>query len=123
MIELKDYDYNLLKRIEKANCTDYGIVEVKDHYYITIEELLTCLSDTQDQRDYAEENLIKVSEEYDKKYNEYIPTVDKHYIDEINKLKEENENLKEDNEILRDRALMVCNEDMLDQLAMEGVQL
>lgn len=123
MIELTEMDYNLIKRIEKANMSDYNIMDIKDHYYINIEDLFNCLSETQDYRDYAEEHLIEVAEEYDKKHDDHIPTLDKRYIDEINKLKEENEYIKEENEILRDKALMVCNEDDIDRLNFEGVRI
>lgn len=123
MIELKEWDYNLLKRIEKANSTNYRIVEINDMYYIRPEDLFTCLDEVQEYREYAETHLIEVSEEASEKFNEYIPTLDKTYIDEINSLKEELEGLKEENEILRDKALMVCNEDDIDRLNFEGVML
>lgn len=123
MIELKEWDYNLLKRIEKANSTNYRIIEINDMFYIRPEDLFTCLDEVQEYREYAEKNLVEVSEEANEKFNEYIPTLDKTYLDEIESLKEELEGLKEENEILRDKALMVCNEDDIDRLNFEGVML
>ena len=123
MIELKEWDYNLLKRIEKANCTDYRITEIRGNYYINQDDLFVLIDDTQDYRDYAEQKLSEVSEAYDNTKKEDIPGLEKSLQAEVDRLKEENENLKEENEILRNKALFYCNEDMLDRLAEEGVQL
>lgn len=119
---IEERDLRLLKSIEEKNSKKY-IKHIDNDCYISIEELLTCLDDTQDNREYAEEKLTELSEHIDNKGNEYIPTLDKHYIDTIKKLNEELTKLKEENNELRNEALRICNEDALDRLANNGVIL
>ena len=57
MIELNEDDIKLLQKVEQANSTDYGIVEIKSKYYINSDDLLVCLEETQDYREYAEEKV------------------------------------------------------------------
>lgn len=121
LIELKENDYKLIKKIESANSTSYGVLEVQGNYYINVNDLFSLIDDIQDNREYAEERVIDLTKELNNR-----PEIDSYTMSIYNTLqdlKEENENLKEENEILRNKALFYCNEDMLDRLAMEGVDL
>ena len=126
MIELKDWHYSLIERLIKDNDSKYEVLEIKGEHYITIDTLFEILDDTQSNREYAEEKLVELTEEFDKfkeRKEENIPGLEKSLQREVNRLKEENDNLKEENEILRDKALLICDEDDLDRLAFEGVEL
>jgi len=57
VIELDEDDIKLLREVEQANSTDYGIVEIKGKKYINSDDLLVCLEETQDYREYAEEKV------------------------------------------------------------------
>ena len=116
MVELNDRYRRLLHKLEKENCRSYRICEIRDRYYISIEDLLDALDDTQDSREYAEDKF-------------------KEYVDDIETRKEENtpgllisyqkecERLKEENETLRKEVNRVCNEEAYDRLAFEGVEI
>lgn len=123
MIKLEENDYKLIKRLEEKNSKNYRLLEVDEEYYIRYYDLICCLDDTSDNRDYAEQKLIDVVEEYESKKDDNIPGLEKSLQNEVNRLKKENEELKEENEILRNNALFYCNEDDLDRLAFEGVEL
>ena len=116
MVELNDRYRRLLYKLEKENWRSYRIREIRDRYYISIEDLLDALDDTQDSREYAEDKF-------------------KEYVDDIETRKEENtpgllisyqkecERLKEENETLRKEVNRVCNEEAYDRLAFEGVEI
>ena len=57
MIELKEWQYNLLRKLEKENCTNYKIKEIDGDYYIKVDDLLDALDETQSYRQYAEEKV------------------------------------------------------------------
>ena len=95
MIELKEWDYNLLKRLEDKNMTDYRITEIRGEYYINQDDLFTCLDDTSDYRDYAEQKLVEVADDYDNRLKDDIPSLEKQYLDQIEKLKARNKELEE----------------------------
>lgn len=130
MIPLKEWEYKLIKRLEEDNCSDYGVEELDDNYYIRVNNLLDALSETQENREYAEEKIMELND----KLNE-IPNVEANSLQlstikalnelhiKYSELEEKYKDLKEENEILRDKAIMYCNEDMLDKLAFEGVEL
>ena len=61
MIPLKEWEYSLITRIEKENCTTYGIREIDGDYYIKTDDLMCLIDETQDYRDYAEEQLIELN--------------------------------------------------------------
>ena len=114
MIELNEWQLSLLQRLEKENYKRY-IKIFENHYYARIDDLFYCIDDTQDNREYAEEKLKEYINETETKKEDEIPGLLKSY-------QKEYERLKEENEILRNKALMVCNEDMLDKLANEGIE-
>lgn len=125
LIELKENDYKLIRKIESANSTSYGVLEVQGNYYINVNDLFSLIDDIQDNREYAEDKLQQVIDDYEERLKDNNPNIVDviWYKEQLTKAHEENENLKEENEILRDKALMVCNEDMLDRLAFEGVEI
>lgn len=116
MIELDEIDVRLIQRIQKDNCTDYEILEIKDRYFIDKDNLLSVLDDTQDNREYAEDRLKDYIEEAETKKEEEIPGLLKSYQKEC-------ERLKEENKILRKEVARICNEDAYDRLAFEGVEI
>lgn len=130
MIPLKEWEYKLIKRLEEDNCSDYRVEELDDNYYIRVNNLLDALSETQENREYAEERIMELND----KLNE-IPNVEANSLQlstikalnelhiKYSELEEKYKDLKEENEILRDKAIMYCNEDDLDRLAFEGVEL
>lgn len=121
LIELKENDYKLIRKIESANSTSYGVLEVQGNYYINVNDIFSLIDDIQDNREYAEEKVIDLTKELNNR-----PEIDSYTMsihNTLQDLKEENENLKEENEILRNKALFYCNEDMLDRLAFEGVEI
>lgn len=119
MIELKEWDYNLIKRIEKANLTDYGVIEIRGNYYIEPDDLFVMIDDIEDQRDYAENRIKDLCEEIDKKEDEYIPTTDKHYIDKIKQLEDKVKEQAEKLEILTG----MMNEDDYDKAFERGFEI
>lgn len=121
LIELKENDYKLIRKIESANSTSYGVLEVQGNYYINANDLFSLIDDIQDNREYAEEKVVDLTEELNNR-----PEIDSYTMsihNTLQDLKEENENLKDENKILRNQALFYCNEDMLDRLAFEGVEI
>ena len=116
MIELKEWDYNLLKRLEEKNSTDYRITEIRGEYYINQDDLFTCLDDTSDYRDYAEQKLVEAADDYDDRLKDDIPGLEKQYIDQIEKLKARNKELEE----TLDYAERRFNEDDYDRLIENG---
>lgn len=67
MLELDDYDYELLKEVEKANLTNYEIVDIQNKHYIDPDNLLRCIEDTQENREYAEEKLKELANSIDRR--------------------------------------------------------
>ena len=65
MYELDVYDYELLKKIEADNLTNYEIIDIEEKHYISIENIMKCLEDTQDNREYAEMQLKEITNKID----------------------------------------------------------
>lgn len=124
MIELNDWQLRLLQTMEKENVRSY-IKIFDEHYYVRSDDLFYCIDDTQENREYAEEKLQQVIADYEERLKDNNPNIVDviWYKEQLTKAHDEIEQLKEENEILRNKALMVCNEDMLDKLAMEGIEL
>lgn len=130
MIELEEHNLNLIRRLERNNYKNYHIKEIDGSCYIRLWDLISCLEDTEDSRDYAEEKVVeltnKINEMPDIEANSLqlstIKALNELHI-KYSELEEKYKDLKEENEILRDKAIMYCNEDMLDKLAFEGVEL
>lgn len=114
LIKLKEIDYKLIRRIEKANSTSYGILEIQGDYYINADELFSLIDDIQDNREYAEEKVIDLTEELNSR-----PEIDSYTMSIHDTMRD----LEEENKILRKEIARVCNEDMLDRLAFEGVEI
>lgn len=130
MIPLKEWELSLLRRIEESNMTTYGIREIDGDYYIKTDDLMSLIDETQDYRNYAEEQLIelnnKINEMPDVECNSLqlstVKALNELHV-KYDELESKYKDLEEENKILRDNALMYCNEDMLDRLNMEGVEL
>lgn len=124
MIELNDWQLRLLQGAEKLNCKKY-IKVFEDHYYCKIDELFYCIEDTQENREFAEDKLQEVINDYEEKLHDKNPNIVDciWYKEQLHKACEEVERLKEENDALKAECLKVCNEDALDELAMEGVEL
>ena len=130
MIELEEHNLNLIRRLERNNYKNYHIKEIDGSCYIRLWDLISCLEDTEDSRDYAEEKVVeltnKINEMPDIEANSLqlstIKTLNELHI-KYGELEEKYKDLKEENDILRDKAIMYCNEDDLDRLAFEGVEL
>ena len=114
LIELKENDYKLIKKIESANSTSYGVLEVQGNYYINASDLFSLIDDIQYNREYAEERVIDLTKELNNR-----PEIDSYTMSIHDTMRD----LKEENKILRKEVARVCNEDMLDRLAFEGVEI
>jgi membrane-associated HD superfamily phosphohydrolase len=123
MIALNEWQYSLLTRIEKENCTDYGIKEIGGDYYISLDTILEALDETQNYREYAEEQLIQLNDKLNDMPDVEVNSLQLSTVKALNELRIENDNLKQENETLRREVENICNEDMLDRLNMEGVEL
>lgn len=119
MIKLTEIDLKLIRKIERANSTNYNVVEIRGEYYIDIDDLMTCLDDTQYDREYAEDRLVEVANEYGSHIYENSNSLQIHTIEELNKLRQENEKLKQKLEAIQN----TLNEDDYDKLAMEGIEI
>ena len=119
MIELDETDVRLIQRIQKDNCTDYEILEIKDRYFIDKDNLLSALDDTQDNREYAEDKLKDYIEEAETRKEEEIPGLLKSYQKECEKLKEEKEELIKTIKSIQN----TLDEDDYDKLAEEGIEI
>jgi hypothetical protein len=117
MIELKEWNYNLLRRIEKANSTDYGIVEIRGNYYIEPDDLFVLIDDIQDYRDNAEQKISELYEKIDTKND--IPGLEQSLQNEVIRLKKENAKLQKNLEIIQG----TWNEDDYDKVLEEGFEL
>lgn len=116
MVELNDRYRRLIHKLEKENCRSYRICEIRDRYYISIEDLLDALDDTQDSREYAEEKFEDYINDVETRKEENTPGL-------LNSYQKECERLKEENETLRKEVNRVCNEEAYDRLAFEGVEI
>jgi len=130
MIALNEWQFNLIKKLEKENCSNYEMREIKGDFYITIDDLMDALDETQNYRQYAEEKIAELSDKINDMPDVEVNSLQLSTVKELNELhikyselEEKYKDLKEENEILRNRILFYCNEDMLDELAFEGVEL
>lgn len=123
MIALNEWQYNLLRKLEKENCSNYEMREIKGDFYITIDDLMDALDETQNYRQYAEEKVVELSDKINDIPNVECDSLQLSTIKALNELRIENDNLKQENETLRREVENICNEDMLDRLNMEGVEL
>lgn len=123
MIPLKEWELSLLRRIEESNMTTYGIREIDGDYYIKTDDLMSLIDETQDNRDYAEKQLIEITRKLDEMPDVEVNSLQLSTVKALNELRIENDKLKQENETLRREVENVCNEDMLDRLNMEGVEL
>ena len=119
MIELREWQYNLIKKIEKDNCTNYEVVEIKGNYYITFDDLLDCLDETQNYREYAEEQLIELNNKLNEQPDIEANSLQLSTIKKLNELRIENDELKKTIE----RIESTLNEDDYDKLSMEGIEI
>lgn len=131
MIPLKEWELSLLRRIEDKNTTDYSIREIEGEYYIKQDDLFSLIDETEDYRDNAEQELKEITikldntpiiEDNNSFYRNTIRNLNELHI-KYEELESKYKDLEEENRILRDKAIMYCNEDMLDRLNMEGVEL
>ena len=131
MIPLKEWELSLLRRIEDKNTTDYSIREIEGEYYIKQDDLFSLIDETEDYRDNAEQELKEITikldntpiiEDNNSFYRNTIRSLNELHI-KYEELESKYKDLEEENRILRDKAIMYCNEDMLDRLNMEGVEL
>lgn len=119
MIELDERDVRLIRRLEESNYKNYDVVCIKDKYYISKENLLIALDDTQDCRNYAEEKLQTFIEEVESKQEDETPGLLKSYQSECERLKQENIELSTKLEFIH----TTLSEDDYEKLAKEGVEL
>lgn len=119
MIELDERDVRLIRRLEESNYKNYDVVCIKDKYYISKENLLIALDDTQDCRNYAEEKLQTFIEKVESKQEDETPGLLKSYQSECERLKQENIELSTKLEFIH----TTLSEDDYEKLAKEGVEL
>lgn len=119
MIKLEEWQYSLITRIEKENCTTYGIREIDGDYYIKIDDLMSLIDETQDYRDYAEEQLIELNNKLNEMPDVECNTLQLSTIKKLNELRIENDELKKKIEQIES----TLNEDDYDKLAMEGIEI
>ena len=130
MIPLKEWELSLLRRIEESNMTTYGIREIDGDYYIKTDDLMCLIDETQDYRDYAEEQLIELNNKLNDMPDVEVNSLQLSTVKALNELhvkydelESKYKDLEEENKILRNETLRYCNEDDLDRLAFEGVEL
>ena len=119
MVELNDRYRRLIHKLEKENCRNYRIYEIKDKYYIDIDDLLDCLDDTQDSKEYAEKRLEEYLNDIETRKEENTPGLLISYQKECENLKEENDKLKTKLKAIQS----TLSEDDYDKLAMEGIEI
>jgi hypothetical protein len=119
MIALNEWQYNLLRKLEKENCSNYEMREIKGDFYITIDDLMDALDETQNYRQYAEEKVVELSDKINTIPNVECDSLQLSTIKALNELRIENDKLKKDLETIKN----TLNEDDYDKLAMEGVEL
>lgn len=130
MIPLKEWELSLLRRIEDSNMTTYGIREIDGDYYIKTDDLMSLIDETQDYRDYAEEQIIELNNKINDMPDVEVNSLQLSTVKALNELhvkydelERKYKELEEENEILRNETLRYCNEDDLDRLVFEGVEL
>lgn len=130
MILLKEWELSLLRRIEDSNMTNYSIREIDGEYYIKQDDLFVLIDETQDNRDYAEEQLIEITKKLDEMPDVECNTLQILTVKALNdlhikydELESKYKDLEEENKILKNETLKYCNEDDLDRLAFEGVDI
>lgn len=116
MIEIDEKWISLIKKLEKENFRKYEIIEHNDRYYISAEDLLWCLDDTQDSREYAEEKLKDVVDDYDSRKEENSNSLQLSTIKKLNELINENIELKKELEFIRS----TFSEEDYDRMREEG---
>ena len=116
MIEIDEKWISLIKKLEKENFRKYEIMEYNDRYYIGVEDLLWCLDDTQDSREYAEEKLKDVVDDYDSRKEENSNSLQLSTIKKLNELINENIELKKELEFIRS----TFSEEDYDRMREEG---
>lgn len=120
MIPLKEWQLNLIKRLEKENSSDYDVEEIDADYFIRIDDLLDALDETQDYRQYAKDKVVELSNALNSS-DYYDDTLDR-LIRTEGSLRKAKERIKELEEKLEQIQNML-DEDDYDRLAMEGVEL
>ena len=116
MIEIDEKWISLIKKLEKENFRKYEIMEYNDRYYISAEDLLWCLDDTQDSREYAEEKLKDVVDDYDSRKEENSNSLQLSTVKKLNELINENIELKKELEFIR----RTFSEEDYDRMREEG---
>lgn len=117
MIELEERYRRLVHKLEQENNRSYRVSNIKDHYYISIDDLLDALDDTQDSREYAEEKISELNREISDRPIE-CNSLQIHTLEELNRLKEENIELQTKIEMIQS----TLDEDDYDRLAGEGIE-
>jgi hypothetical protein len=130
MIPLKEWELSLLRRIEDSNMTTYGIREIDGDYYIKTDDLMSLIDETQDYRDYAEEQIIELNNKLNDMPDVEVNSLQLSTVKALNELhvkydelESKYKDLEEENKILRNETLRYCNEDDLDRLFLEGVEI
>ena len=130
MIPLKEWELSLLRRIEDSNMTTYGIREIDGEWYIKSDDLMVLIDDTQDNRDYAEEQLIELNDKLNEMPDVECNSLQLSTVKALNELhvkydelESKYKDLEEENKILKNETLRYCNEDDLDRLVFEGVDI
>lgn len=120
MIELNDWQLRLLQTMEKENVKSY-IKSFENDYYARIEDLFYCIDDTQDNREYAEEKLQQVIDDYEERLKDNNPNIVDviWYKEQFTKAHEKIEQLEKKIEDIQS----TLNEEDYDKLAMEGIEL
>lgn len=117
MIELEEYNLNLIRRLEKNNYKDYHIKEIDGSSYIRVWDLISCLEDTEDNRDYAEEKVVELTNKINEMPDVEANSLQLSTIKVLNELKAENEELKDTLERIQN----TLDEDDYDRLREEGI--
>lgn len=130
MIPLKEWELSLLRRIEDSNMTTYGIREIDGEWYIKSDDLMVLIDDTQDNRDYAEEQIIELNNKINDMPDVEVNSLQLSTVKALNELhvkydelESKYKDLEEENKILKNETLRYCNEDDLDRLVFEGVDI
>lgn len=120
MIELNDWQLRLLQAMEKENVKSY-IKIFDEHYYVRSDDLFYCIDDTQDNRQYAEDKLQQVINDYEERLKDNNPNITDviWYKEQLTKAHEKIEQLEKK---IEDIQSMLDEEDY-DKLAMEGIEL
>lgn len=124
MILLKEWQYSLLTRIEKENCTTYSIREIDGDYYIKVDDLMSLIDETQDYRDYAEEKVIELTNKINELPDIEANSLQLNTIKALNEARIENDKLqKENNELKKtiDDIQNTLDEDDYDKLRERGI--